>query len=71
MTRGVGMNHNVGTWDRAVRVVVGVLLLGLYGALTPPLRYVTLIGLVLIATAMMGRCPLYSLFGISTCRRAG
>ena len=65
------MNHNVGTWDRAVRVVVGVLLLGLYGALTPPLRYVTLIGLVLIATAMMGRCPLYSLFGISTCRRAG
>lgn len=65
------MNHNVGTWDRAARVVVGVLLLGLYGALTPPLRYVTLIGLVLIATAMMGRCPLYSLFGISTCRRAG
>jgi hypothetical protein len=64
------MNHNVGTWDRALRVVVGVLLLGLYGALTPPLRYFTLIGLVLIATAMMGRCPLYSWFGISTCRRS-
>lgn len=65
------MNYNLGTWDRAVRLVVGILLLGLYGALTPPLRYVTLIGLVLIATAMMGRCPLYSVFGISTCRRPG
>ena len=65
------MNHNVGTWDRAVRLVVGILLLGLYGALTPPLRYVTLIGLVVIATAMMGRCPLYSVFGISTARRPG
>jgi hypothetical protein len=63
------MAHNLGTWDRALRVIAGILLLGLYGALTPPLRYVTLIGLVLIATAIMGSCPLYSLFGISTCRR--
>ena len=63
------MAHNMGTWDRVLRVSAGILLLGLYGALTPPLRYVTLIGLVLIATAIMGRCPLYSLFGVSTCRR--
>ena len=64
------MNHNLGTWDRALRVIAGILLLGLYGALTSPLRYVTLMGLVLIATAIMGRCPLYSLMGVSTCRRA-
>ena len=65
------MNRNLGTWDRVARLVAGVLLLGLYGALTPPLRYLTLVGLILIATAMMGRCPLYSVFGISTRGPAG
>jgi hypothetical protein len=63
------MRQNVGRWDRVIRGIAGVLLLGLYGALQPPLRYFTLIGLMLIATALMGRCPLYTLLGISTCRR--
>lgn len=60
------MPRNMGVWDRVVRVVLGVLLLGLYGAIEPPLRYLTLLGLVLIASAILGRCPLYSALGIST-----
>jgi Protein of unknown function (DUF2892) len=60
------MPRNVGIWDRGVRVVLGVLLLGLYGAIEPPFRYFTLLGLVLIASAILGRCPLYSILGIST-----
>jgi hypothetical protein len=61
------MIRNAGRLDRAIRLVVGVMLLGLYGALEAPLRYVTLIGLGLVATALSGFSPLYSLFGVSTC----
>lgn len=63
------MTRNVGRLDRAVRLVAGVMLLGLYGAIEPPLKYFTLIGLVLVATAFSGFCPVYALFGISTCRK--
>ena len=63
------MTRNVGRLDRAVRLVVGVMLLGLYGALEPPLRYFTLIGLLLVTTAFTGFCPAYTLLGISTCRK--
>ena len=61
--------RNEATFDRTARFVLGVMLLGLYGALVAPWKYLTLAGLVLIATAITGRCPLYSLLGFSTCRR--
>lgn len=61
------MKRNAGLLDRGIRLVVGVLLLGLYGALEPPAKYFTLFGLVLVGTALTGVCPLYSLFGINTC----
>jgi len=60
---------NVGGADRVVRAIVGVLLLGLYGALPSPWKYLTLLGLVLLATAATGFCPLYRVMGLSTCRR--
>jgi predicted benzoate:H+ symporter BenE len=60
---------NVGVADRVVRGFVGILLLGLYGALPSPWKYLTLAGLVLLATAATGFCPLYRLVGLSTCRR--
>jgi hypothetical protein len=63
---GAIVRRNVGFLDRAIRLVIGVLLLGLYGALDPPLRYVTLIGLLPVGTALTGRCPLYALLGIDT-----
>lgn len=64
------MPRNMGTADRIIRLIVGIGLLGLYGALEPPLKYFTLIGLVLVGSAIAGFCPAYSLFGISTCRNA-
>src|SRR4030095_13873345 len=67
MRRGGSMEANIG---RAGRLLAGGLLLGLYGALETPYRYFTLLGLVLIGTAMTGWCPLYALFRLST-RRAG
>ena len=60
---------NVGTADRIIRLVLGVMALGLYGALESPWKYLTLLGLVLIATAISRFCPLYRVLGLSTCHR--
>lgn len=62
------MNQNVGTIDKLLRVVVGLVLLSLLVLLQGNLRWVGLIGLVPLGTALMGFCPLYMLFGIKTCK---
>ncbi|MCC7274664.1 MAG: DUF2892 domain-containing protein [Alphaproteobacteria bacterium] len=59
------MTRNMGTIDRALRIVAGVVLLGL-GAFGP-LGWWGLVGLVPLATGLLGNCPAYSLLGISTC----
>lgn len=62
------LTRNVGTIDRAIRVVVGVALLAAF-FLYPDAswRYWTLIGIVPLVTGMAGSCPAYSLLGLSTC----
>ena len=57
--------RNVGTVDRAVRIALGIALLALVfvGPQTPW----GWIGLVPLATALIGWCPAYTLFGIRTC----
>lgn len=59
---------NEGTVDRALRVIVGVVLLALF-FLYPDAswRYFALIGIVPIVTGLVGWCPLYSMLGLSTC----
>ncbi len=61
------MTCNVGTFDRALRVLVGAAILSLYfvGPQTPW----ALLGLVPIVTGLVGVCPAYSLLGLSTCPR--
>lgn len=63
------MTRNVGLLDRAARFVIGVALLGFYGALESPWRYLTLLGLIFIATAATAACPVYGLIGWSTRRK--
>ncbi len=63
------MTRNIGSIDRALRVIIGLGLLSLLVLLPGDLRWLGLIGLVPLATAAMGNCPLYSLIGISTCPR--
>ena len=58
---------NVGTWDRALRVIVGLVLLSL--VFVGPKTLWGLIGIVPIITGLTRRCPAYSPFGISTCSR--
>ena len=57
------MTRNMSALERAVRLIVGIVILGLYGALSPPWKYLTLIGLVPLGTALTGFCPMYAAFG--------
>ncbi len=56
---------NEGTIDRAVRIVLGLGLLSL--TFTGPQSPLGFIGLVPLATGLVGFCPLYRLVGINTC----
>jgi hypothetical protein len=57
---------NEGTIDRVVRTLVGIALLSL--AFVGPKTLWGYVGLVPLATGLLGWCPLYTLLGISTCR---
>ncbi len=63
------MVRNLGTLERGARVVLGVMLLGLFGALPDPWRYVTLIGLLPLGTGLLGHCPVYHAFGSKGAQR--
>lgn len=58
------MKKNVGSLDKILRIVIGALLI--VGAL---MGYGTWmwIGVIPLATGLMNSCPLYSVFGFSTC----
>ena len=61
------MNKNVGTADRVFRIILGLALLSLIHFLDGNVRWIGLAGLIFIGTALVGFCPLYTLFGIKTC----
>ena len=59
---------NEGTVDRALRIVAGLALLAAFFAMPEATyRWAFLIGVVPLATGLLGSCPVYSLLGISTC----
>ena len=58
---------NVGNVDRALRIIVGLVLLSL--VFVGPKTMWGLIGIIPIITGLPRRCPVYSPFGISTCRK--
>lgn len=59
------MPVNVGTIDRALRAIVGLILIALVfvGPQTPW----GWIGVVPLLTAFIGFCPAYTLLGVKTC----
>ncbi len=63
------MKANESNLDRALRAIVGLVLLVLYfaGTLTGALGIVSLVlGAVLLLTGVVGFCPLYALLKIAT-----
>ncbi|MFX4227627.1 MAG: DUF2892 domain-containing protein [Porticoccaceae bacterium] len=59
------MKTNEGTLDRIIRVIVGLVLLST--VVIGPQSLVGLIGLIPLLTGVIGFCPLYKIFGLSTC----
>ena len=59
--------------DRVIRIVLGIGLAGLAlaGAVTAPLLYVVwVVAAIALVTGIVGFCPLYALFHISSKRAA-
>ena len=60
------MKVNESPIERVLRVVVGIGILSL--AFVGPKTPWAYVGIVPLVTGIVGMCPLYALFGISTCR---
>lgn len=58
------MNSNEGSVDRVIRVLVGSVLLSLF--FFGPHTWLGLLGIVPLLTGIVGFCPLYRVFGVST-----
>jgi hypothetical protein len=59
------MKINEGTLDRALRIIVGLVLIGL--AATGKVGVWGWIGVLPLVTGIVGICPAYAIFGMSTC----
>lgn len=59
------MKANEGNVDRALRVLAGLVLIGL--TITGKIGIWGWIGIVPLATGLVGWCPLYTMLGINTC----
>ena len=60
------MKLNVGSVDKVIRIIAGIVLLSLIFILEGNARWWGLIGLVPLITGLVGWCPAYSLIGAST-----
>ena len=61
------MTQNIGTIERAIRAIVGIGLISL--VFIGPQTVWGWIGVVPLATAIIGWCPPYALLGINTCKK--
>ncbi|MDD2843832.1 MAG: DUF2892 domain-containing protein [Rhodoferax sp.] len=59
------MKSNVGGIDRILRIVIGLVLIGL--TLTGTIGVWGWLGVVPLATGAIGWCPPYAIFGWNTC----
>lgn len=59
------MKKNIGSADKTIRMVlgIGIIVLGLYFQ-----SWWGLVGILPLVTSLMGTCPAYLPFGISTCK---
>ena len=64
------MTCNVGGIERPIRILLGILLLGLGTFANLPLigtAIVLMLGSIALVTGVVGYCPLWTLFGLNTC----
>ncbi|MBI2731015.1 MAG: DUF2892 domain-containing protein [Sphingobacteriales bacterium] len=64
------MKKNMGNTDRIIRILLAIIFGALYftNPVTGTLGLVLVVlGVVFVLTSLISFCPLYSIFGISTC----
>lgn len=64
------MKKNMGTTDKAIRVLVAVIIAGLYfgNIITGTMAIVLMVlAVVFLLTSLVGFCPIYALLGMNTC----
>jgi len=59
---------NEGTTDKVIRIVLGIAIIIIVGFVMK--SWWGLIGILPLATGLAGRCGLYYLLGINTCKKA-
>jgi hypothetical protein len=65
------MNKNMGSIDKVIRLLIAAVLVVLYftGTLTGTLGIIALVvAAVFTLTSLVSFCPLYTVFGIKTCK---
>jgi hypothetical protein len=65
------MKKNMGSADKMIRVIIAATIAILYftGTVTGTLGIVLLVlGGIFLATSLISFCPLYAIFGLSTCK---
>jgi hypothetical protein len=60
------MKKNVGSVDRVIRVVLGLIVLSLLFILEGNLKWLGLIGFIPLITGLIGYCPIYAIFKTTT-----
>jgi hypothetical protein len=66
------MKKNMGNTDRIIRVIAAIVFAVLYftGTVTGTFGIILVVlGAVFLATSFISFCPLYTLFGLSTCEK--
>jgi Protein of unknown function (DUF2892) len=64
------MSTNIGTLDRILRIIFGIALIAFaipVGFPNTGWNWLGWIGVVPLATALIGNCPAYSILGVTTC----
>jgi hypothetical protein len=62
------MKKNVGDLERIIRIIAGISIISL--AFVGPRYPWAYLGIVPLATGLMGWCPPYAMLGISTCKNS-
>jgi hypothetical protein len=60
------MKANMGSADRWIRFILGIGLILLFFFTAAPIKYVGILGIIFVVTALIKWCPLYTLFGFNT-----
>ncbi len=65
------MKNNVGSIDKIIRIIIAIVAfyLAYNGGIESPWNYILYaVSAIMVLTAILGTCPLFTIFGINTCK---